>query len=139
MGGRPSTFGTGSHDIPLGFTVVLMLIDSYAPSSPVPQGFDQRDAKIWLSNLDILNGCYRSLVKYYMNQTPCSCLDDLYSQLQATMPKMGACTNCKQTKERTNLFICTGCERITYCSKLCQVAHVSIHKEYCKTSRASYM
>lgn len=55
INGRPSTFGTGSHDIPLGFAVVLMLIDSYAPSSLVPRGnFDQRDAKIWLRNLDMI-------------------------------------------------------------------------------------
>jgi len=43
--------------VSLGFAVALMLIDSYAPSCPVPPGnFDERDAKELLRNVDILNG-----------------------------------------------------------------------------------
>ena len=111
----------------------LMFIDSYDPSFPVPAGhLDDRDAKVWLRNLDIMNGCYRSLVKYFAKQTPCNCLDELYAQVRSTTPKMGHCFGCRQTKERTTLFICTGCERSTYCSKACQIAHVPKHKDDCK-------
>jgi len=121
----------------------LMFIDSYSPSCPVPAGhLDDRDAKVWLRNLDIMNGCHRSLVKYFAKQTPCNCLDELYSQMKSTKPKMGHCFGCRQTKlevhytfvrvVRTSLFICTGCERSTYCSKACQIAHVPKHKDDCK-------
>ena len=112
---------------------VLMFIDSYVPSTPVRAGnLDDRDAKVWLRNLDILGGCQRSLVKYFVKQMPCNCLDDIYSQLRSTTPKMANCQNCRLFKEKTNMFICTGCERYTYCSKACQIAHVPKHKEYCK-------
>ena len=133
VSGISALLGSSSDNspIPLGFAAALMLMDSY--SSPVSQcSLDDRDAKIWLRNLDIVNGCYHSLVKYFAKQTPCNCMDELYDQVKSTMPKMGHCFRCKQTKERSELFICTGCERVTYCSKLCQIAHVANHKEKCK-------
>jgi len=110
-----------------------MIIDSYVPSSPIPSGdLDDRDAKVWLRNLDILGGCQRSLVKHFVNSSSCNCLDEIYSQMKSTTPKMGHCFRCKQTKERSELFICTGCERMQYCSKACQLAHVPNHKDLCK-------
>ena len=111
----------------------LMFIDSYAPSSPVPPGrLDHRDAKVWLRNLDILGGCQRSLVKYFVKQMPCNCLDQIYAEIKSTTPKMGHCQKCRLFKERTNMFICTGCERVQYCSKACQIANVLEHKDMCK-------
>jgi len=108
----------------------LMLIDSFDPSSPVSAGtFDERDAKKFVTNGDVLNGCKRSLVKYFVNCTPCNCLDELYSKVRSTTPKMSKCVGCGQQKQRSSMFICTGCKRIQYCSKECQIAHVPIHKE----------
>jgi len=122
-----------SFDLARGFSAALMVIDSYNPSSFVPAGLmDERDASKWLTNVDILGGCQRSLVKFIANQIPCKCLDELYSQLQSTTPKMGICFNCHQRKKRSSMYICTGCERMQYCSKACQLAHVPIHKESCK-------
>ena len=111
----------------------LMMIDSYVPSSPVPAGnLDDRDATQMLRDFDILNGCYRSLVKYFVIRTPCNCLDELYAQVKSTTPKVGKCMGCNQMKERAELYICTGCERYMYCSKACQIAHIPNHKEHCK-------
>ena len=118
--------------IPMCFAAALMMIDSYAPSSPsYPGDFDERDAKAWLKNLDIMNGCNRSLVKFYVNQTPCNCLDEFYTVMKKT-PKMGQCVNCHEMKERSKLYICTGCERVQYCSKACQIAHAHKHKKVCR-------
>lgn len=118
--------------VEFGFAVALMLIDSYAPSCPIPSGnFDERDAKKWLRNSDIISGCQRSLVKYFVNQISCNCLDGIYSRIKCNL-KMGKCFGCKQNKERTSLYICTGCERVMYCSKACQLSHVPFHKSYCK-------
>ena len=128
-----SDFCGYSFSIPFGFAAALMHIDSYDPSSPVFRGrLDERDSKTWLRNLDISNSCKRSLVKYFVNQTPWSCLDGLYAKIKSAMPKMGACMNCKQLKERSSLFICTGCERVTYCSEACQLENVPKHKKHCK-------
>jgi len=109
------------------------LIDSYNPLSPIPYGnFDQRDAKKMVRSMDILNGCQRSLVKFFVDQIPCKCLDELYTQVKSTTPKIGSCRNCRQIKLRSSLYICTGCERIQYCSRACQLADVSQHKDSCK-------
>jgi len=111
----------------------LMFIDSYVPSCPIPSGnIDDRDAKVWLRNLDILNGCRHSLVKFFVTRSLCNCLDELYAQMKSTTPKMSDCMGCRQTKERNNMFICTGCERTMYCSKACQISNVPKHKDMCK-------
>ena len=123
----------------LGCAAALMIIDSYAPSTRVEMGIiptypgtlDKRDAKAWLRNMDILNGCTRSLVKFFVNQTPCNCLDGVYDNIKSKS-KVGRCRNCEQMKERKSMFICTGCERGMYCSKICQLEHVPKHKKFCK-------
>ena len=118
----------------------LMFIDSYDPSSPVSAGtLDSRDAKVWLKQGDILNGCKRSLVKYFVSLTPCSCLDELYSQVRSTTPKVSDCMGCRKRTERSKVYICTGCERAMYCSKACQIAHVPRHKRGCKRHQKMYI
>jgi hypothetical protein len=83
-----------------GCAAALMMIDSYDPSCPVPSGnLDDRDAMLMLRNLDIVDGCQRSLVKFFVNHSSCNCLDELYAQVKSTMPKMGLCSNCKESKE----------------------------------------
>lgn len=116
-----------------GCAAAFMYIDSYASSSLMSPGvIDQRDAKVLMTNLDIISGCRRSLVKFYVNRIPCKCLDELYSRVRSTTTKMGICSNCKETKARSSLYLCTGCERIDYCSKACQLADVPNHKKFCK-------
>ena len=116
-----------------GCVVALLLIDSYHPSSRVPPGcLDQQDPKVWLRHLDIINGCKRSLVKHFVKQISCKCLDELYAQVKSTTVKMGLCFGCKQKKERNTLFICTGCERVQFCSKACQLTFVPKHKDIYK-------
>ena len=127
--GSPASNSTMS----LTCAIALMHIDSYSPSFPVASGFlDQRDPKQMMRNIDILNGCQRSLVKFFVNQIPCKCLDKLYFQIRSITPKMGKCWGCRQMKERSTLFVCTGCERTPYCSKACQIAHAPNHKYACK-------
>ena len=119
--------------ISLGCAVTVMYIDAYSVSSHTPLGrIDQRDAKTYLRSLDILNGCQRSLVKFFHESIPCNCLDEVYSQLRSTTPKMGKCPGCQQMKDRKSIYVCTGCERVSYCNKACQLAHVPNHKDECK-------
>ena len=116
-----------------GWAAALMLIGSYTPSSPIPPGmFDERDASNFLRDADTLDGCKRSSVKFFINQIPCNCLDELYAQIKSTTPKMSHCYHCTNMKERSSIFICTGCERVMYCSELCQIANIPKHKQECK-------
>ena len=72
--------GSKSAAIALGCASFVLFIDSYNSSNPTPAGrLDERDAKTLLRNIDIINGCKRSLVKYFANQIPCKCLDELYT------------------------------------------------------------
>ena len=92
-----------------GCAAAAMCVDSYAPTNPILLGeFDQRDAKNYLTNVDIMIGCRRSLVKYFVKEIPCNCLDDIYSRIKENRPKMGMCLGCTQEKERASLFVCTG-------------------------------
>ena len=51
-----------------GCAAAVMIIDSYVPSLPMSPGvIDQRDAKELMTNLDIIGGCRRSLVKYFVS------------------------------------------------------------------------
>ena len=99
---------TGSS-LSFGCAVAVISIDDMA---------DERDAnaKDYLANFDVMNGCYRSLVKFFMKRAPCKCLDGMYSKLKLLTPKMSDCVGCNQRKKRTELYICTGCERVVYCS-----------------------
>ena len=130
-------------NISMAFATSIMVIDSYDPSEHISPGtfenrpvlglgIDDREATAYLSNMDVVCGCKRSLVKFFFKRIPCNCVDELYSKLRSTTPKMGKCFCCRQMKERTNLYICTGCERVIYCSKACQIAKVPDHKYMCK-------
>ena len=120
----------------LGCAAASMVIDSYDPTTiTIPGRLDDQDPKVYLRNADILHGCKRSLIKYFVNQIPCNCLDELYSKVKSTMPKIGSCKGCRKEIARSELYICTGCERTTYCSKACQVSHVPEHKEYCRDNQ----
>ena len=120
--------------VTVGCAVAVMLFDSYDPSSPITLGtFDDRDPKNYLNNIDVMNGCYRSLMKFFIKRVPCNCLDKIYAQLkQLATPKMGDCINCRKRIERSKQYICSGCERVMYCSKACQIAFVPEHKNECK-------
>ena len=52
------------------------------------------------------NNIRRGLLKLLSKKNSCSCLKDLYAQARRTMPKLGFCRNCKQSKDRSSLMLC---------------------------------
>jgi len=117
----------------LGCAAALLVIDSYAPTSiTLPGKLADHDAKNYLRNSDILNGCKRSLIKYFVNRIPCKCLEESYAKIKILTPKIGVCISCGRREDRNSLYMCTGCERVMYCNKACQLAHVHEHKQNCK-------
>ena len=57
-----------------------------------------------------------------------------YAQAK-TRPKTGVCHTCKERKERSSMFFCTGCHGQQYCSEECQLKDWPIHKDMCRKLR----
>ncbi len=81
-------------------------------------------------------GCDKhSRVKYFWRRIRCSCLDEKYEEVKS-ITKMGVCFNhdCahpNRTVERSKLRCCSRCRSVAYCSRECQAADWSVHKEFC--------
>ena len=76
-----------------------------------------------------------TLVKYFWRRIRCSCLDKKFEEVKSRT-KMGICFNqyCRHPKrlvERSKIRYCSRCRGATYCSRECQAAHWSVHKELC--------
>ena len=119
------------NDAALELACAIITMDNYDPDSfsrtlrqPLPD-------KEYMKNRDLSQGCGRSLVQFYSKRIPCSCLDKKYAALKAQR-KTGVCTYCEQRKEHSRLMMCSQCRRQQYCSKECQVAHWTSHKEECE-------
>ena len=76
-----------------------------------------------------------TLVKFYRNRIPCSCLDKKYEEVKH-IKKMGICWNpqCSipgRNVARSNTKYCSRCRSVAYCSRECQVADWTEHKLTC--------
>ena len=81
-----------------------------------------------------------TLVKFFRNRIPCSCLDEKYEEMK-NIAKMGLCCNpdCNVPEgrvERSKTMYCSQCRNATYCSRECQIADWTSHKSGCATSIA---
>jgi len=73
----------------------------------------------------------RDALKFFSKRVPCSCLKERHQEARNTIPKVGKCYGCRKEKERVALSVCSKCMLMQYCSKECQVADWSQHKEEC--------
>ena len=94
-------------------------------------------AEITTSKLaELLNGDMNTVVKYFRQRISCNCLDKKYQEVKS-ITKQGFCCNpgCSlpsRMVERKKMLRCTQCGESNYCSRECQVAHWSYHKEGCR-------
>lgn len=91
---------------------------------------DKADAETKL----LLDGCKRSIVKFFARRVPCQCLasERIASKSQA---RAGRCEPCGKLDERRNLMLCSGCGKAHYCSRGCQLKDWQRHKDFCKEER----
>jgi len=87
--------------------------------------------KEYMKNIDLSQGCERSLFQFYKSRIGCACLDEKCAALPVKK-SAGLCAHCKCRKERDRLLVCSGCKRKQYYSKECQAADWPSHKEGCK-------
>ena len=89
---------------------------------------------------EIYQADLHTLVKFLRRRIPCSCLDEKYEEVKS-ITKIGVCHNpqCSfpnRMVERSKTMYCSRCRCATYCSRECQRADWSRHKEYCDINSA---
>eukprot|EP00984_Skeletonema_dohrnii_P009849 scaffold3797_cov91-Skeletonema_dohrnii-CCMP3373.AAC.4 len=77
-----------------------------------------------------------TLVSFFRKRIECSCLDKKHKEVKS-IKKMGVCNNKKcplpgRKVERSKMLYCTRCRYAYYCSRDCQKAAWSDHREDCK-------
>ena len=77
------------------------------------------------------SGSVRDVLKFYRKRLSCSCLKKMHLEARKTTPKMGACLNCGQKKERALLSVCSKCRISHYCSRECQIEDWPEHRGHC--------
>lgn len=81
------------------------------------------------------NADMHTLVKFFRNRIPCSCLDAKYKEVK-DITKIGYCHNPQccipdGDVERSKTKYCSRCRNVTYCSRECQKVDWTRHKPYC--------
>jgi hypothetical protein len=78
----------------------------------------------------------RAVIKYFAKRVSCHCLADERRETRQG-PKTGRCmaSGCGRRVIDSSLMNCAGCRLVKYCSKECQKADWSNHKELCKEAR----
>ena len=71
-------------------------------------------------------------LKFFKKRISCQCLKKLYLHERAK-PRHATCVCCAAMKERSQLFLCSGCLYSYYCGVECQTKHWSLHKSFCKS------
>jgi hypothetical protein len=102
------------------------------------QLLDQPTSLNYAKMTEILQCDEHTLVRFFRKRIPCKCSDEKYKEVKH-IATMGMCSNPECTipgrmVERKGMLHCIRCRQINYCSRECQVAHWSIHKEFCDES-----
>ena len=95
----------------------------------------------WIKVEEMYHADEHTLVSFFRHRIPCSCLDEKYEEVKH-ITKVASCYNpeCKiphRKVERSITKYCSRCRCVTYCSRECQVADWSRHKQSsCDTNAA---
>lgn len=90
-----------------GIAVAIYLLEHHEPGQRLTRClFPPHQSDCYIKLLDAVNGCDRSLLKFYKERVPCNCLDKVYG-LFRQKPKTGICHGCGVWKKRRELLICT--------------------------------
>ena len=74
----------------------------------------------------------REIVRFFHKRNCCDCLGKLYEEMKKTTPRSARCQQCREVKDFKQIFNCSKCMAVQYCSRDCQVSHWAHHKENCK-------
>ena len=114
-----------SNDVAICIMInVLELRGTYSDLCVVTRRAAKMSNKLW-------GGNRRDTVKFVASRLPCTCLKKLHSTARKKVEKMGWCRGCHEHFPRSQLYVCTGCRYVYYCSRECQRADWSSHKQGC--------
>lgn len=92
--------------------------------------------KVYVKLNKIANGGERELLRFYNKRMTCTCLSERYAMAKSTQAKVGVCSVCKKTVDRSVLMTCSLCQFGDYCSRSCQVNDWPSHKGCCELTRS---
>ena len=119
-----------------GMAMAIVVLGFHEPGKRPEEVLESSENfKLLHKHADVFDCCQRAVTKFYAKRIPCSCLDQRYALSRALLTKTGLCSNCKQRKERSKLFMCQACRLDFYCGEECQKAHWPVHKKDCKINR----
>ena len=123
--GSDSTSTNAAHIV----RTIVVLDNNYKETMSFDEVFYSRGVAAKVRN--ICGGNMRDALKFYSKRTSCSCLKRMHLEARKTLPKVGMCYNCKETKERALLSVCSRCGVAQYCSWECQVVDWPRHEMHC--------
>ena len=110
----------------------IIIIENYGKTGDYLSTVTSRSVATKCRELSCHNGSIkRDFLKFYRKRMKCKCLKELHLEARKTLPKLGRCHNCGVIKERRLLMVCSRCMVAPYCSRDCQVAASSGHREDC--------
>ena len=83
---------------------------------------------------DLESGMPYDCIKFFYRRSLCKCLKEMYSSEKAKK-RYSRCYSCNVEKERSQLFLCSNCLLVYYCSVDCQAIHWPKHQRMCKDCR----
>lgn len=113
-----------------GLAFAVMILEEFDPTKSAALGSIAPTSKKCMEARDVIEGCERSLIRFFKKRIPCSCLDGKYADVRM-LPKTSICRHCSERKEKCTMMLCTGCETVQYCSQGCQAKDWPRHKDAC--------
>ena len=117
---------------PGSLAIAIAVLEEYEEVGDIDSAIYSRRSAKKLRNLHWnVSSMKRDLLKFYRKRISCSCLKAMHLEARKTLPKLGACFQCKVVTERALLMVCSRCRCHHYCSRECQVAAWDEHKHDC--------
>ena len=116
---------------PLYFAQSIMLLEQYNGTDDLGSVINSRVVRSkWRDLQPGITSSRRDCLKFYRKRTSCKCLKKMHLEAR-TEPKTGTCTHCEEESDRELLHVCSRCMVSQFCSRECQLADWSEHKEFC--------
>jgi hypothetical protein len=67
----------------------------------------------------------------FYQRNSCDCLESAFKELKTTAQRTNRCWHCEKDKPIKQIKECLGCKSALYCSRECQLADYTEHKQKC--------
>jgi len=107
----------------------IMTLEHYNGTLDIDSVINSRAVSIKRRDFDPdCSSILRDILKFIAKDQLANCLKRMHLDERKTVPKAGICYHCREVKERSTLSVCSRCMIYQYCSRECQIADWSEHK-----------